>query len=241
LYRNNKIPNPYIFSFSLIVMLDDFTLFWFGVLQGIGGIGTVAALIFVGLQSMVAKKQLGLMERELILTLRPWIYRDPNPGPPRDPRVPDYEITRDPDRDNEMCIRIPFHNQGQFHSSSLIYYHMFMELDKVELTAKDLKKIKENVKDKKYRVIGERVIVPGSKFGKRFHIATKKLGHYLDDNPVDSEILDKYYKGSTIYLVILLQYTYGLNGVKGEYGGILKLEKRKPIHKNEDWIKEWVK
>lgn len=186
-----------------------------------------------------------MMEGELNLTLRPWIYRDPNPPNPPEPNVGNYKMSMDPVI-NEKCIRVPFHNQGRLHSSSMTYSHMFTDSDEKQLIDEELTRIKKDVKDNKYKEIGNRIIVPGTKFGKKFHLAKGPVERYHSENPDDSEILKKYEgenekEPKKIYLVILLEYRYGSSGEKaGEYGGILRLDKNRQIHKNEDWIREWV-
>lgn len=111
-------------------------------------------------------------------------------------------------------------------------------LDKEKLTDEEVEEIKKEVKTK-YKEISNRVIVPGYKFGKRFHIATKPLARY-DKYMIDSDILNKYNSGWTIHIVIFLHYTFE-QGKEGEYLGILRLNKATSIYKNADWIKEWVK
>jgi hypothetical protein len=228
-------------------MLSDFWTFWFGVLQSLGGIATAIALIFVGYQMYYAKSQSEATEEQLKMsriaqnfTLRPWIYRDPEPADISDRYVPNYKVVRDPEAEiNEYCIRVPFHNQGRFHTNSLVYYHMFRDnLDEETLTDQELEEIKKEVKTK-YKEISNRVIVPGYKFGKRFHLATKPLARY-DKNMLDSGILSKYNSGSTIHIIIFLHYTFEQEK-EGEYLGILRLNKVTSIYKNADWIKESVK
>jgi hypothetical protein len=226
-------------------MLNDFWTFWFSILQSIGGVATAIALIFVGCQMQYAKSQSEATEEQLKMsrieqnfTLRPWIYRDPEPTDSTDPRVSNYRVILDPET-GEYCIRVPFHNQGRFHTNSLVYYHMFKDnLDEEKLTNQELEKIKKEVKTK-YKEISNRLIVPGYKFEKRFHLATKPLARY-DRNTIDSEILNKYNSGSTIHIVIYLHYTFEQEK-EGEYLGILRLNKATSIYKNADWIKEWVK
>jgi hypothetical protein len=216
-------------------------------LQSVGSIATAIALIFVGYQMFYARRlseateeQVKMSRTEQNFTLRPWIYRDPEPADVPDPRVPNYRMVTDPDPGvNEYCIRVPFHNQGRFHTSSLIYYHIFKDnLDKEKLTYEELEKLKREVKTK-YKETSNRVIVPGYKFGKRFHIATKCLARY-DENTNDSAILNRYNGGSIIYIVIFLSYTFG-HEKEGEYLGILRLQKNTSVYKNADWIKEYVK
>ena len=225
-------------------MLDDFTTLWLGLMQAVGGLAAAGALIFVGFQMLYTKRQVSIMEGEHNLTLRPWIYRDPDPPDPPNPNVGNYTMSMDPDI-KEKCIRVPFHNQGRSHSSSMTYSHMFTDINENQLADEELTRIKKDVKDNKYKEIGNRIIVPGTKFGKMFHLAKGPLKRYRSENPDDSEILNKYEDKAepnfTFYLVILLEYRYGSNGEKaGEYGGILRLDKERQIHKNEDWIREWV-
>jgi hypothetical protein len=221
-------------------MFSDPWTFWFGILQSVGGIATAIALIFVGYQMLYARRlseateeQVKMSRTEQNFTLRPWIYRDPEPADVPDPRVPNYKMVTDPDPGvNEYCIRVPFHNQGRFHTSSVIYYHIFKDnLDEEKITDEELEEIK--------RETSNRVVVPGYKFGKRFHIATKRLARY-DENTNDSAILNKYNGGSIIYIVIFLCYTFGQEK-EGEYLGILRLQKNTSVYKNADWIKEYVK
>jgi hypothetical protein len=81
--------------------------------------------------------------------------------------------------------------------------------------------------------MSNRVIVPGYKFGKRFHLATKRLARY-NKNMIDSEILSKYNNGSIIHIVIFLQYTFEPQK-EGEYLGILRLNKATSIYKTTNF------
>lgn len=218
-------------------MLDDYTTFWFGFSQSVGGIATAITVIFIAIQIYYTKKHVEMSRIEQNFTLRPWIYRDPEPTESTD--VPNYKVLVDPDPEvGEYCIRVPFHNQGRFHTNSLVYYHMFKDnLDAEKLTDQELEEIKKEVKTK-YKETSNRVIVPGYKFGKRFHLATKPLPRY-DESVIDSEILNKYNKGSAIYIVIFLHYTFEQKK-EGEYLGILRLKNTTTDYKNRDWIKEWA-
>jgi len=114
--------------------------------------------------------------------------------------------------------------------------------EKVRFDNEELTRIKEETKTK-YKEIGNRVIVPGNKFGKRFHLAKNKLKRY-EQNPIDNAFLNNYNNGSKIYLVIFLSYTYQPEKTEGtdrtgEYLGILRLEKNS-TYRNDQWIKEYV-
>jgi len=56
-------------------MLDNSVIFWFNIAQNVGSVATAIALAFLAYQSHLTRKQVQLLEKEMDINLRPWIYR----------------------------------------------------------------------------------------------------------------------------------------------------------------------
>jgi hypothetical protein len=214
-------------------------------------IGTVGALGFIGWQAWSTKEQLKILKDDFLISKRPWIYRDSNNS-----NQQNYALLCESNK--ERYVRVPFINQGRFHSSSVTYFHRYFtsaglnqlyqktNIDETlnSIDERQLSILKSDVKNldkvgKRYKVRGPRVIVPGATFGKRFYLTKNPMDHYSKENPNDSNVIDKYDAGEKVYLVILIEYLYDSSN-NCEYGGIFTLENSRIEFRNDYWLKEWV-